>query len=101
MFTAIACLAGALIVWGAGRANDKDRPNYDRLDDVEAARLLLLHTRQDMKLIAYVLFAILIMLGVIADRLPSHRLIPPALLDDPRPVAQRDLVLRPRFTAAR
>jgi len=72
MFTAIACLAGALIVWGAGRLNDKDRPIYDRLDDVEAARLLLLHTRQDMKLIAYVLFAILIMLGVIADRLPSH-----------------------------
>ena len=72
MFTAIACLAGALIVWGVGRANNKDRPTYDRLDDVEAARLLLLHTRQDMKLIAYVLFAILVMLGVIADRLPSH-----------------------------
>jgi len=71
MFTAIACLAGALIVWGVGRLNDKDRPTYDRLDDVEAARLLLLHTRQDMKLIAYVLFAILVMLGVIADRLPS------------------------------
>ena len=72
MFTAIACLAGALIVWGVGRANDKDRATYDGLDDVEAARLLLMHTRQEMKLIAYVLFAILVMLGVIADRLPSH-----------------------------
>ena len=71
MFAAIACLVGALIVWGVGRANDKDRATYDGLDDVEAARLLLLHTRQDMKLIAYVLFAILVMLGVIADRLPS------------------------------
>ena len=72
MFTAIACLAGALIVWWAGRANDKDRPTYDRLDDVEAARLLLLHTRQDAKLAAFMLFAILIMLGIIADGLPSH-----------------------------
>ena len=71
MFTTIAFFAGALIAWGANRANDKDRPTYDRLDDIEAARLLLLHARQDMKLIAYVLFAILVMLGVIADRLPS------------------------------
>ena len=64
-------LAGALIVWWAGRLNDKDRPIYDRLDDVEAANCSCCTPRQDMKLIAYVLFAILIMLGVIADRLPS------------------------------
>jgi hypothetical protein len=57
---------------GATRANDRDRATYDRLDDVEAARLLLLHTRQDMKLVVFVLLAILIMLGIIADRLPPH-----------------------------
>jgi hypothetical protein len=34
--------------------------------------LLLLHTRQDAKLAAFMLFAILIMLGIIADGLPSH-----------------------------
>ena len=62
----------SLIAWGANRANDKDRPTYDRLDDIEAARLLLLHTRQDAKLAAFMLFAILIMLGIIADGLPSH-----------------------------
>jgi hypothetical protein len=67
MFTVIAFFAGALIGWGAIRLNDKDRATYDRLDDVEATRALLLHSRQEMKLIAYLLFAILIMLGVIAD----------------------------------
>jgi hypothetical protein len=73
MFTAIACFAVALIGWWANRANDKDRPTYDRLaDNDEAIRHLLLHTRQDIKLIAFVLFAILVMLGVIADRPPSH-----------------------------
>ena len=73
MFTTIAFFAGALVAWWVGRLNDKDRPSYDRLaDNDEAIRHLLLHTRQDAKLIVFVLFAILVMLGVIADRLPSH-----------------------------
>ena len=65
-------LFDSLIAWGANRANNKDRPTYDRLGDIEAARLLLLHTRQDAKLAAFMLFAILFMLGIIADGLPSH-----------------------------
>ena len=72
MFTTIAFFAVALVAWWASRLNDKDRPTYDRLDNDEATRYLLLHTRQDMKLIAFALFAILVMLGVIWDRLPSH-----------------------------
>src|SRR5215475_10918582 len=67
MFTVIAFFAGALMGWAATRINDKDRATYDRLDNVEVTRALLLHSRQEMKLIAYLLFAILIMLGVIAD----------------------------------
>ena len=72
MFTTIAFIAVALVAWWVGRLNDKDRPSYDRLADNEAIRHLLLHTRQDAKLIAFMLFAILVMLGIIADRLPSH-----------------------------
>ena len=34
--------------------------------------LLLLHTREDAKLIAYLLTAILIMLGIVADRSLPH-----------------------------
>jgi hypothetical protein len=70
MFTLGAIIAGAIIVgllvnWSKG----KDRATYDRLNDEQVRRTLLLHTRRDVKLIAFLLFAILIMLGIIADRI--------------------------------
>jgi len=40
-----------------------------QMRDVEDATLNMLHARQDLRLIAYVLFGVLIMLGIIADRL--------------------------------
>jgi hypothetical protein len=57
MFTIIASLAGVLIVWGANRA--KDRPTQDRLIDNDA----------DMRMVACVLAMIVVMLGMIADRI--------------------------------
>jgi hypothetical protein len=65
MFTIGSILLIAGITWFAGRANDKDRPTYDGAGD---DRLLLLHIRQDMKLVAFFLAGVIAMLGVIADR---------------------------------
>ena len=59
MFTTIAFFAAALIGWSVGRLNQRERT----LDEPA----LLLQTRQDVKLIVFLLFAILVMLGVIAD----------------------------------
>jgi hypothetical protein len=59
MFTTIAFFAAALIGWSVGRLNERERT----LDEPA----LLLQTRQDVKLIVFLLFAILVMLGVIAD----------------------------------
>ncbi len=66
MFTAGAFLGVAVIVWLAGRANNQDRPDYDRA--APDNYLLILHVRQDLKLISFLLFGVIVMLGVIADR---------------------------------
>jgi hypothetical protein len=68
----IAFLAGTAVAWWVGRLNNVDRKDYDRLDDDEPRslrRALLLHIRQDLKLIAFQLFAILVALGFIAGAL--------------------------------
>ena len=51
----VAVILGLIAGWVASRANDKDRAIYDPLGDEEASRLLLLHIRQDVKLIAFLL----------------------------------------------
>lgn len=68
MFTVAAVLVVALLAWAVSRANSKDRGIYEseRSDMKEWA--LLLHARQDLKLIAFLLAGILIALGVVADR---------------------------------
>lgn len=68
MFTTGAFFLIALIGWQVGRANIKDRANVAILTDDEV-RTAILHARQDVKLVAFVLGAILVMLGVIADRI--------------------------------
>jgi hypothetical protein len=51
----------------------RDLETYDRIDDDAAKRELLLHIHQDVQLIAFTttffLAGILIMLGIIADRI--------------------------------
>ena len=67
MFTVGAFALIALIAWRASYANDKDRPQYDNaLDD---SRILALHTRQDIKAIVFMLGGVILMLGIIADRI--------------------------------
>jgi hypothetical protein len=68
MFTTIAFFATALIAWWVEWLNNKDREEYNRRDDDEVRRHLLLHIRQDLKLIAFMLMGIMVMLGIIADR---------------------------------
>jgi hypothetical protein len=42
---------------------------YDRALQDERIWLLVLHVRQDLKLVAFALMGVLVMLGVIADRI--------------------------------
>jgi len=53
------CLCGFL-VWGASRRNDEDAQDLPTL-----AR----HSRQDLRLIAFLLSGIIVMLGIVADRI--------------------------------
>jgi hypothetical protein len=65
MFTFGAMLFGAVLMWLAIRANEQDRPAYDE----DRIWILVLHIRQDLKLVVFLLAGVLVMLGVIADRL--------------------------------
>jgi hypothetical protein len=60
MFTAIAFVVGMVVAWKASKSQETDS------NDVPTN---IKHTRQDLRLIAWLLFVILIALGVIADRL--------------------------------
>lgn len=60
MFSLIAVAAGVVVAWYAIKDQKSDS------DDVATN---VKHSRQDLRFIAYLLFAILVMLGVIADRL--------------------------------
>jgi hypothetical protein len=73
MFTAGAGVLISFIAWYANRANKDERRDYDRSrthdrgpDDLW---VLSLHTRQDIKLIAYLLYGVIVLLGIIADKI--------------------------------
>lgn len=65
-FIAIALIVGA--GWWADRNHPKDRENIAILDDDEV-RSAILHARQDIKLLVFMVAAVVLMLGIIADRL--------------------------------
>jgi hypothetical protein len=74
MFTAIAFFGVAAVAFLVDRHNTEDRKQLYCIDDgkqidEQLRGILLLHIRQDLKLIAFALFAIVVMLGVIADRI--------------------------------
>ena len=52
-----------------GRANDKERHHLNAIVSDDEVRNCVLHTRQDLKLVCFLLGGILIMLGIVADRL--------------------------------
>ena len=61
MFTAVTIIA-VVVAW-----RYKDRVDNTRRDDMALPLVRTLHGREDARLMAFLLFAILIMLGVIAD----------------------------------
>jgi hypothetical protein len=67
MFTIGAIAVIVIIGWYVERLNVADRQRTEILSDDEV-RTAILHARQDLKLIAFLLTGILVMLGVIADK---------------------------------
>jgi hypothetical protein len=66
MFTVISLLASRYIAWYADECNVEDRNKVSIVSDDEI-RDAILNARQDIKLVCFLLFAILMMLGVISD----------------------------------
>ena len=69
MFTTIAFLLVALLAWMGSRGNNKDREAYEQSRGTEGIWLLTLHIRQDLKLATFFLGGVIVMLGVVADRM--------------------------------
>jgi hypothetical protein len=68
MFTVGACFLVALLVWLAKRTNEKDRQDYERNAPDDLSRwLLMLHIRQDLRVMAFLLGGIMVLLGILAD----------------------------------
>ncbi|MFG1425657.1 hypothetical protein [Roseixanthobacter glucoisosaccharinicivorans] len=68
MFTLMSFIILGLIGWAANKANNSDRPTYNQSEGTDYGPLLL-HIRQDLKLLVFVLGFIAIMLGIIADKI--------------------------------
>lgn len=60
MFTIGAIAGGVILAWIVSR---------DQRSDSDDMPTNIKHSRQDLRLIAYLLFGVIVMLGVIADRL--------------------------------
>ena len=67
MFTFLAFLLITFLAWYGSRGNTSDRKDYDQQSS--DTWLLTLHIRQDIKIIVFFLGGIIVMLGVIADRI--------------------------------
>jgi hypothetical protein len=71
MLTTISFVMLALIAWIAQSGNKTDRRSYDLGSD-QNIREVALHIRQDLKLVAFLLAGILVMLGILGDILSRH-----------------------------
>jgi hypothetical protein len=69
MFTGLAVVLLLGVAWYAGRMNDKDALQRPSSFDDDQVRQAVVHARQDLKLVAFLLGAVILMLGVVADRL--------------------------------
>jgi hypothetical protein len=67
LFTIGAFVIIAAFGWYVQRENVKDRSNVALLTDDEV-KTAVLQARQDVKLVVFMLAGILVMLGIIADR---------------------------------
>jgi hypothetical protein len=79
MFTALAVCVVA-VLWHAARCNTKDPQQRPGLFDDDEVRQSVVHARQDLKLIAFLLGAIVLMLGVVADRCTDFSSLERAML---------------------
>lgn len=68
MFTFGAIALTTFLAWYSGKANEDDR-KFDSSDNDRFRREMLLHIRQDLKTIIFLIGGVMIMLGLIADRL--------------------------------
>ena len=69
MFTIIACFAVVAIAVWTDRQSDKEMVGRPAVFDDDLIRQSIVLVRRDLRLIAWVLAAILIVLGIIADRI--------------------------------
>ena len=69
MFTTGALGLIAILALYTSWDNKRDRAQYDATTGEERLRILVLHARQDLALIANLLSGVIIMLGIIADRM--------------------------------
>ena len=68
MFTVGAIVLATVLALFTGRKNNQDRQIYDNAAPDMREWLVLLHARQDLKLISSLLFGVIVMLGMVADR---------------------------------
>ena len=66
-----ALILAAFLVFSAHVGNREDRAEYNRLHTTGDDRnwLLLLHARQELKTIVFLLVGVIVMLGVVAGRI--------------------------------
>jgi hypothetical protein len=69
MFTIIASIAVVAIVYWADRLSGREVVQRPAVFDDDMVRQSVVFARQDVRLIAWMLGAMLIMLGIIADRI--------------------------------
>lgn len=67
MFTTSAFFMVGVLSWYAGRMNAQDRRDATLAND--GIQSTVSQTRQDIKLIAFLLAGVIVMLGIIADRI--------------------------------
>jgi hypothetical protein len=69
MFTVIAGVAVVAIVYWTDRLSDKELVGRPSVFDDDIIRQTIVFAHRDLRLIAWALTAILIMLGIVADKL--------------------------------
>ena len=69
MFTVAACVAVLAITYWTDRLSDKEAIQRPMVFDDDLIRQNVVFARRDLRLIAWMLAAMLIMLGIIADRM--------------------------------
>jgi hypothetical protein len=67
MFTTGAFALTTLLAWFAYRKNEQERSTYYQAGDQGLP--LLVDIRQDLRLVAFLLGGVIVMLGVVADRI--------------------------------